>query len=101
MGDSYGIRMRPFAYRRLATIEAALGEKRFQEAIASTVEEWDRKCAEAEEVEKNLEPCKGCGAKRDYYYYAFPGIPDGYCHECDPAMGQSDDRSELRPIFPE
>ncbi len=82
MGDSYGIRMRPFAYRRLATIENVLGEERFQEAITRTVEEWDRKFAEAEEIERNLEPCKQCGGKRDYYDYAFPSILEGYCGAC-------------------
>ena len=92
-GDSYGIRMRPFAYRRLATIKAVLGEKRFQEAIARTEEKWDKGFAEAEEIEKNLEPCKSCGAKRDYYDYAFPS-PDGYCGACDSATAPSDDRSE-------
>lgn len=54
---SYEIRMRPFAYRRLATIEAFLGEESFRKAIASTEEEWDRRFAEAEEIERNLEPC--------------------------------------------
>ncbi len=92
-GDSYGIRMRPFAYRRLATIKAVLGEKRFQEAIARTEEKWDKGFAEAEEIEKNLEPCKSCGAKRDYYDYAFP-TTDGYCGACNPAMAPSDDRSD-------
>ena len=92
-GDSHGIRMRPFACRRLATIKAALGEKRFEKAIARTEEKWDKRFAEAEEIEKNLEPCKSCGAKRDYYDYAFPS-PDGYCGACDSATAPSDDRSE-------
>ncbi len=93
---SYEIRMHPFAYRRLATIENVLGEERFQKAIARTEEKWDKIFAEAAEIERNLEACKGCGRKRVYYDYAAPGIPDGYCHECDPAMAQSDDRSELK-----
>ncbi len=90
---SYEIRMRPFAYRRLATIEGILEKHRFDKAIAGTEEEWNRRFAEAAEIEKNLEPCKSCGAKRVYYDYAFPS-PDGYCGACDSATAPSDDRSE-------
>jgi hypothetical protein len=81
---SYEIRMQPFAYRRLATIQSILGDQRLQEAISRVEEKWDKRFAEAEEIEKNLEPCKSCGAKRDYYDYASP-ITDGYCGACDPA----------------
>ena len=90
MSGSYEIRMQPFAYRRLATIESILGEERLQEAISRAEEKWDKRFAEAEEIEKNLEPCKSCGAKRDYHDYAFP-TTDGYCGACDPAtQGRSD-----------
>ncbi len=82
MSGSYEIRMQPFAYRRLATIESILGEERLQEAISRAEEKWDKRFAEAEEIEKNLEPCKSCGAKRDYHDYAFP-TTDGYCGACD------------------
>ncbi len=95
---SYQIRMRPFASRRLATIESALGEQRFQNAIASTEEEWNKVFAEAEEIESNLEPCKRCGAQRNYYDYADPHIPDGYCSTCDPASGQADDRCDVKGL---
>ena len=75
-------RMSIHAPRFLATIENVLGEERYQKAIASTKEEWDKIFAEAEEVEKNLEPCKQCGAKRGYYDYAMSFVPDGYCGAC-------------------
>ncbi len=84
-----------YSVLRGETIEAFLGKDKFQKAIATTVEEWDRGFAEAGEIERNLEPCKSCGAKRDYYDYACPGIPDGYCKECDPANDQPDNRSDL------
>ncbi len=86
--------MNPFAYRRLETIEDFLGEQRFQKAIASTKEEWDRAFAEAEEIERNLGPCKRCRGKRtsgdDIH------IPDGHCGECAKA-----EREEKAPNFPE
>ena len=82
MSGSYEIRMQPFAYRRLATIKSILGEERLQEAISRAEEKWDKRFTEAEEIEKNLEPCKSCGAKRDYHDYAFP-TTDGYCGACD------------------
>jgi len=85
-----------YLLQRVHTIIILLGHGRFHEAIASTEEKWEREFAEAAEIEGNLEACKGCGRKRVYYDYAAPGIPDGYCHECDPAMAQSDDRSELK-----
>jgi len=81
---SHEIRMRPFAYRRLATIEGVLGKHKFDKAIARTEEEQNRSFAKAAEIEKNLEPCKGCGAKRHYWDYAFSST-DGYCGACDQA----------------
>ncbi len=63
------------------TTAILLGEERFRKAIAGTDEEWKRAFAEAAEIEKNLEPCKACGAKRTYHDYAF--IPDGTCDACD------------------
>ncbi len=77
---------------RERTIAILLGKERFRKAIAETDEEWKRKFAAAAEIEGNLEPCKACGAERDFNDFADPGIPDGYCHECDPAMGQPEDR---------
>jgi len=84
---SSDIRMQPFAYRRLTTIENVLGEGRFQKAIASTREKWERAFAETEEIERNLEPCKHCGAKRGYYDYAMSFVPDGYCGACSAPVG--------------
>ncbi len=81
--------------RRMDTIVVLLEHEGFRAAIASTEEKWEKTFTEAEEIEKNLEPCKSCGAKRDYYDYACPGIPDGYCKECDPANDQPDNRSDL------
>jgi len=80
---SYALRMNHFARRRLATLESFLGAERFHKAIARTIEAEDRAFAQAEELEKNLEPCKACGAKRDYYDYAMSFIPDGICGACD------------------
>ncbi len=82
---SYEIRMHPFACRRLATLESFLGAERFHKAIARTIEAEDRAFAQAEEVEKNLEPCKACGAKRTYYDSVMSFIPDGICGACEPA----------------
>ncbi len=96
LGQVGGFNREIYLWRRLDTIEILLGKERFRKAIASTEEELDRALAEAEEIERNLEACKACGGKRDYYDYADPYIPDGYCKECDPAMAQSDDRSELK-----
>lgn len=84
-----------YLLQRVHTIILLLGHGRFHEAIASTEEKWEREFAKAKEIEKNLQPCKRCGAKRDYYDYACPGIPDGYCKECDPANNQPDNRSDL------
>ncbi len=85
LGDSgsYEIRMHPFACRRLATLESFLGAERFHKAIARTIEAEDRAFAQAEELEKNLEPCKACGAKRTYYDSVMSFIPDGICGACD------------------
>ena len=90
LGDSgsYEIRMHPFACRRLATLESFLGAERFHEAIARTIEAEDRAFAQAEEVEKNLEPCKACGAKRTYYDSVLSFIPDGLCGACGDNNGQ-------------
>jgi hypothetical protein len=82
MSGSSSIRRRPFADRRLATIEAIIGVARFRNAIASTEEEWAKEFAETEEFERNLEPCKQCGRKRVYYDCAAPDIPDEYCNAC-------------------
>ena len=82
------------------TLAILLGEERFRKAIASTKEKWDKWFAAAAEIARNLEPCKSCGAKRHYWDYEFSST-DGYCGACDQGMGQSDDRSELRLIFPE
>ncbi len=71
-----------FSIQRLATIKDVLGEEGFQKAIADTVEKWNKKFAEMEEFEANLEPCRHCGVKRDYYTDAHPDIPDGYCGLC-------------------
>ena len=79
---SIEIRMHPFACRRLATIEAFLGEESFRNAIASTEEKWEKAFTEADEIEKNLEPCKQCGAQRAYYHYV--AHSEGYCDTCDP-----------------
>lgn len=75
---------RLFAYRRLDTIEKVLGKKTFQEAIAATEEKWERRFAEASEIERNPKPCKHCGLKKiDFYTQADPHIPEGYCSpEC-------------------
>jgi len=87
-------RWREFLVRgRLRTIEDALGKERFQEAVASIYERWDREIAKLEEEERNLEPCNRCRAKRTLAEDRF--FPDGHCHACDPAMAQSDDRSDL------
>ncbi len=92
---SHEIRMRPFAYRRLATIEGVLGKHKFDKAIAQTEEEHNRGFAKAAEIEKNLEPCKGCGAKRDYCDYAFSSTDD-YCGACDQATQGHSNLSGLR-----
>ncbi len=76
---SYEIRMLAFARRRLATIENVLGKERFEKALFVTAEKWDRVFAQAEEIEKNLKPCKACGRKRSYHDYVLE--PDGYCSE--------------------
>ncbi len=68
--------------RRLATIKDVLGEEGFRKAIADTVEKWNKEFAETEEFEANLEPCRHCGAKRDYYDYGMPLNRDGYCGGC-------------------
>ena len=79
-----------FVLRRLATIEAALGKERFQEAIASTKEEWKREFAMMEEFVKNLEPCKACGEKRTYEDYLMD--TGGYCAPCVSASRQAEGR---------
>ncbi len=81
---------------RVHTIIVLLGQGRFHEAIASTEEKWERQFAEAKEIEKNLGPCKSCGAKLEYRDFENPYIPDGLCTACDPRLAQSDDRSELK-----
>lgn len=70
-----------FASRRLRTIGDVLGEERFKKAIATTLEKWDKEFVEAEQIEKNLGPCKTCGRHRDYEDYAW-SIPDACCGEC-------------------
>ncbi len=85
---SYEIRMGPFADRRLATIEDVLGKERFQKAIASTEEKWDKIFAEALEFEKNLAPCTRCGARRTYADYVH--CSEGYCGKCPEAEARGD-----------
>ena len=69
------------ANNRLNTIADFLGEERYQEATASTIEEWESKVAEASAIERKLEPCKRCGAERAYEDHLF--APGGYCLACD------------------
>ncbi len=70
-----------YLLRRLGTFEILLREERFRKAIASTEEKWEKIFTEEEEIEKNLEPCKSCGAKRTYYHHVVH--PDGYCDACE------------------
>lgn len=70
---------RNLAYWRLGDIENVLGKERLQKAVASIEEEWDRRFAEAEQFEKNLEPCKSCGKKRPHVDYVHCPDSCGYC----------------------
>ncbi len=59
LGQVGGFNREMYLWRRLDTIEILLGKERFRKAIARAEEELDRALAEAEEIERNLEACKG------------------------------------------
>ncbi len=83
---SHESRMLAFARRKLATIENVLGKEQFQRAIARITEEWDRRFAKAEQIEKNMEWCGRCGSKRTYADYV--RCSEEYCGACDPPKRQ-------------
>jgi hypothetical protein len=57
-------RIQAFAGRRLDAIEQALGEAKFNAAIAKRLAEWKQKFADADKEEQSLAPCTRCGARR-------------------------------------
>ena len=78
LGGSSDLRM--YLYQRLGDIADVLGKERLQKAVASVDEEkWDRRFAEAEQFEKNLDPCMSCGEKRTHADYVH--CPDT-CTSC-------------------
>jgi hypothetical protein len=75
-------RKQAFADARLNTIEQALGEAKFDAAIAKKLAEWTQKFTDADNEEQSLAPCTKCGTKRFLYMLA-PAHPD-LCDACVP-----------------
>ena len=66
MSGSSEWRRQAFASRRLDAIEQALGEAKFDAAIAKKLAEWTQKFADADKEEESLPPCTKCGTKRSF-----------------------------------
>ena len=73
-------RIQAFANRRLDAIEQALGEAKFNAAIAKKLAEWTQKFADADKQEQSLAPCTKCGAKR--HLYELVNAHAGLCETC-------------------
>jgi len=73
-----------FASPRLETIAHALGEEKFQAAIAKRLAEWHQKFEDADREEQLLEPCTKCGAKRSLCDLERADEASGLCGACVP-----------------
>jgi hypothetical protein len=79
-------RQQAFADARLNTIEQALGEEKFNAAIAKKIAEWTQKFSDIEKEEQSLAPCTKCGARRSLAELANEPAdgPAGLCARCMP-----------------
>jgi hypothetical protein len=78
-------RIQAFASRRLDAVEQALGEAKFNAAIAKRLADWKQKFADADKEEESLPPCTKCRAKRYLYELTCGGDrTGGLCERCIP-----------------
>ena len=73
------MRSHSFAWRRVNTIAEILGEKRYKEATAGIIEEWEKKFEDLAKSKKNVSPCKKCGVNREWGELIHF---EDYCHNC-------------------
>lgn len=96
-GQTHGEKLAFFAAGRLRMIRDALGEKRFEAAVASTREDWEQKYAELEAEEKGLAPCKRCGGKRTLRDEA--NSPRGWCCKCENGFSEEEFAKRCEQVF--